>query len=210
MQPEYWNKATRHLSKSCPTMKLLIGRYQGESLKARPDGFFSLLRAVVGQQISVKAADSIWKRLEKAVDPMTPENLLRKRDTTLRKLGLSGQKVLYAKNVARFFVDHHIQDPKERAKYWAQFSDAEIIGQLTSIKGIGTWTAEMFLIFHLTRPDIFPVKDLGVLKAVDLHYTGGQRLKPKQYIEMAEKWAPYRSVATWYLWRALDPVPVEY
>jgi DNA-3-methyladenine glycosylase II len=205
MQPEYWRKATRHLSKECPTMATLIARYKGESLRARPDGFYSLLRAVVGQQISVKAADSIWKRLEKAVKPLTPEKLLRVRDTTLRKVGLSQQKVAYAKNVAKFFAENHID-----AAYWAARDDSQVIEELVSIKGIGTWTAEMFLIFHLTRPDIFPVKDLGVLKAVDLHYTGGKRLKPKEYIEFAKRWAPYRSVATWYLWRALDPVPVEY
>src|SRR5262249_6036913 len=120
-------------------------------------------------------------------------------------LGLSGQKVLYAKNVAWFFAENHVD-----AAYWAARDDDQIIKELTGIKGIGTWTAEMFLIFHLTRPDVFPIKDLGVLKAVDLHYTGGKRLKNKEYLKLAERWAPYRSVATWYLWRALDPVPVAY
>ncbi len=210
MQPDYWLKATTHLSDACPVMAELIARYHGESLQPRPDGFFTLLRAVVGQQISVKAADAIWARLEKAVKPLTPENLLRKRDATLKKLGLSQQKVLYAKNVARFFIAHHIQDPAERAIYWEQFTDDEIIQQLTAIKGIGSWTAEMFLIFHLNRPDVFPVKDLGLLKAIDLHYTDGKRLKPKEYLSFSGRWAPYRSVATWYLWRALDPVPVAY
>lgn len=210
MQPDYWQKATRHLSKSCPTMAVLIKRYKGEGLAAREDGFYTLIRAVVGQQISTKAADAVWNRLIKAVNPLTPEKLLRVRDTTLRKCGFSQQKVLYAKNVARFFVDHHIQSPAARAAYWAQLSDEEIIEQLTAIKGIGSWTAEMFLIFHLTRPNVFPVKDLGVLKAIDLHYTDGQRLKPKEYIALAERWAPYKTVASWYLWRALDPEPVAY
>jgi len=175
-------------------------------LQARGDGFYTLVRAVVGQQISVKAADSVWAKLAKAVNPMTPENLLRKRDATLRACGLSGQKVAYARNVAQFF--------KERgavgAPLWHNHSDAMVIEELTSIKGIGSWTAEMFLMFHLMRPDVLPLKDLGLLKAMDLHFTGGKRLKPAEYQKIAEKWAPYRSVATWYLWRALDPVPVEY
>lgn len=205
MQPEYWTKATRQLSRQCPTMGKLIRSYKGEFLTARGDSFYTLLRAVAGQQISVKAADAIWKRVEKAVKPLTPERLLRTRDTTLRACGFSQQKVVYAKNVARFFAENNVD-----AAYWAARDDAQIIAELSGIHGIGTWTAEMFLIFHLTRPNVFPVKDLGVLKAIDLHYTDGQRLKPKEYIALAERWHPYKSVATWYLWRALDPVPVAY
>jgi DNA-3-methyladenine glycosylase II len=208
MHPDDWQKATKHLSKHCPTMKRLITQYKGEQLTLRGNGFYTLLRSVVGQQISVKAADAIWGRLEKAVHPLTPENLLKKRDTTLRKLGLSTQKALYAKNVARFFAENHVD-----AAYWAARTDEDILAELTQIKGIGSWTVEMFLIFHLARPDVFPVKDLGVLKAIDIHYaadTGGHRLKPKEYLVFSERWAPYRTVASWYLWRALDPVPVAY
>ena len=205
MTPDYWNKATKHLTRVCPTMGGIIRRYKGEYLTAREDGFFTLVRAVVGQQISTKAADAIWARLAKQVSPLTPAKLIRTRDTTLRKLGLSAQKVAYVKNVAGFFAENAVD-----ADYWAERDDAQIIRELTDIKGIGTWTAEMFLIFHLTRPDVFPVKDLGILKAIDLHYTDGKRLTNKQYIAFAERWAPYRSVASWYLWRALDPVPVAY
>ena len=205
MTPAYWNKATKHLTRVCPTMGGLIKQYKGEYLTAREDGFFTLVRAVVGQQISTKAADAIWARLVKKVHPLTPEKLARTREKTLRVLGLSAQKVAYVQNIARFFAENHID-----SAYWEARDDAEIIKELTGIKGIGTWTAEMFLIFHLTRPDVFPVKDLGILKAIDLHYTGGKRLKPKEYIAFAERWAPYRSVASWYLWRALDPVPVAY
>lgn len=205
MQPDYWTKATKHLAQQCPIMKGLIARYRGEGVIARPDGFYTLLRAIVGQQISVKAADAVWARLSKAVTPLTPENLLRKRDTTLRKCGLSAQKVIYAKNVAHFFAE-----TGANADYWNARADEEVIKELVAIKGIGQWTAEMFLLFHLTRPDVFPVGDLGLLKAIDLHYTNGKRLTPKEYKKLAENWRPYRSVATWYLWRALDPVPVEY
>lgn len=205
MPPEYWTKATKQLTKQCPTMGMLIRTYKGEFLTARGEGFYTLVRAVAGQQISVKAADAIWGRMMKAVNPMTPAKLLRVRETTLKKCGLSQSKVEYVRNVARFFVEREID-----ARYWNDRSDEEIIAELTSIKGIGTWTAEMFLIFHLARPNVFPVKDLGVLKAIDLHYTEGKRLKPKEYIALAERWHPYRSVASWYLWRALDPIPVAY
>ena len=205
MHPHYWDKAKRHLTKQCPTMGGLIKRYAGEGINQREDGFYSLLRAIVGQQISVLAADAVWGRLVKAVDPLTPENLLRKRESTLRKCGLSGSKVIYVRNVAQFFMIHG-----RKASYWEKHTDAEIIKALTEVKGIGTWTAEMFLMFHLQRPDVFSVKDLGLIKAIDLHYTGGKRLKPKEYELFAARWAPYRTVASWYLWRSLDPVPVEY
>ena len=205
MTPDYWTKATRHLSKQCPTMKDLITRYQGEALAARGDGFYTLLRAIVGQQISVKAADAVWGRVQKAVKPLTPKKLLSKTDEELRTCGLSGSKVKYARNVATFFLTR-----SAKAEYWANHTDEEIITELTSINGIGSWTAEMFLIFHLLRPDVLPLKDLGLLKALDLHYTGGLRLTPDQYRTLSAGWAPYRSVATWYLWRSLDPVPVEY
>lgn len=211
MQPDYWNKATRHLSKQCPTMGMLIKRYKGEGLKARGDGFYTLLRSVVGQQISVKAADSVWRKLEAAVKPLTPKKLLAASDETLRACGLSGSKVVYARNVAEFFLSRGVQ-----ASYWDSHSNEDVMAELVAIKGIGSWTAEMFLIFHLMRPDVFPVKDLGVLKAVNMHYVSQKKLKgkkwlsPGEYHAIAESWAPYRTVATWYLWRALDPVPVEY
>ena len=179
MNPPYWNKAKTHLSKSCPVMKGIIGRYKGEGMQARPDGFYTLIRAVVGQQISVKAADSVWAKLNKAVNPLTPENLLRKRETTLRACGLSGSKVAYVRNVAEFFKGRG-----RDADAWNGHSDDEVIALLTGIKGIGTWTAEMFLMFHLGRPDLLPLKDLGLLKAIDLHYTGGKRLNSKEYIPL--------------------------
>ena len=243
MTPHYWNDAKKHLSAACPVMKTIIASYHGEEgLRAREDGFYTLIRAIAGQQISVKAADAVWAKLEKAVNPLTPENLLRKREPTLRKCGFSGQKVAYARNVARFWVERGIhgntpsvchpgvgRDPYQTTRqyvgmdpglrrgdalignaYWSHLSDEEVIAQLTSIKGIGTWTAEMFLIFHLLRPDVLPLKDLGLLKAIDLHYTGGQRLTVKEYQALSAAWEPYRTVATWYLWRALDPVPVAY
>jgi DNA-3-methyladenine glycosylase II len=193
-------------------MKQLIKRYEGEVLRARGDGFYTLLRSVVGQQISVKAADAVWAKVEKAVKPLTPKKLLSMSDDKLRACGLSGSKVAYARNVAEFYLTRGIE-----ADFWQHHSDEEVLAELVAIKGIGTWTAEMFLIFHLLRPNVFPVKDLGVLKAINLHLLEGDKrllknkwLKPKEYEVVAKRWEPYRTVATWYLWRSLDPVPVAY
>lgn len=211
MTLHYWNDATRHLSRQCPTMKKLITRYKGERLMPRADGFYSLLRAIVGQQISVKAADSVWAKVEKAVKPLTPKKLLATPDEALRACGLSGQKVAYARNIAEFYKDR-----KTHADAWNDHADETIIAELTSIKGIGSWTAEMFLMFHLARPDVLPLKDLGLLKAINLYYVAEEKLMgkkwltPKEYEAIAAPWAPYRTVATWYLWRSLDPVPVAY
>lgn len=192
-------------------MKQLITRYTGDCLRVRGDGFYTLLRSVVGQQISVKAADSVWVKVEKAVKPLTPEKLLAVSDETLRYCGLSTSKVAYARNVAEFYLTRSVE-----AEHWKNHGDAEIAAELGAIKGIGSWTADMFLIFHLMRPNIFPVKDLGVLKAINLHCIAENRLKetkwlkPPEYEEIAQLWQPYRTVATWYLWRSLDPVPVAY
>lgn len=205
MKAQEWNKGKAHLRKVCPTMRRIIDSYPGEGLKARPDGFYTLLRAIVGQQISVKAADSIWKRLEDKVKPLTPEKLVRVKIDTLRKLGLSESKANYVHNIARFYLTH-----PRRAEGWHNVADDEVIRELTAVKGIGRWTAEMFLIFHLVRPDIFPVADLGVLKAIDRHYPTKRKRKKAHYEKVAAQWSPYRSMATWYLWRSLDPVPVAY
>lgn len=211
MQPHYWNDAKKHLSRQCPTLKTLIERYQGEGLIARADGFYSLLRAIVGQQISVKAADAVWAKVEKVVTPLTAKHLLATPDEALRACGLSGQKVAYAKNIARFY-----ENREPHAAAWEQHDDAAVLKELTAIKGIGSWTAEMFLMFHLARPDVLPLKDIGLLKAMNLYYVdatklaGKKWLKSHEYAAIAAPWAPYRSVATWYLWRALDPVPVAY
>lgn len=194
-----------HLSNACPTMKRLIASYPGELLQGKGDAFVTLLRAIVGQQISVKAADAVWGKLVAKVKPMTPKKILRTRDTTLRACGFSGQKVVYAKNLAAYFSQPHVTPD-----YFAALSDDEVIAELTSIKGIGRWTAEMFLIFHLLRADVYPLQDLGMIKAIERYYAEGSSLSKTELIAIAEIWRPYRTVATWYLWRALDPVPVAY
>jgi DNA-3-methyladenine glycosylase II len=210
--PSYWNDAKAHLMQACPVMRDLIPRYGNAALtRAHDCGFTTLLRAVVGQQISVKAADSVWAKFEAAVQPLTPHVLLHMPDDALRACGLSGQKVAYVRNVAAFFKTHpySLHD-------WDAHSDAEVIALLTGIKGIGRWTAEMFLMFHLHRPDVLPLQDIGLLKAMHVHCLdipmkiNDKYHKPSIYERSAKLWIPYRSVATWYLWRALDPVPVVY
>ncbi|NDF12635.1 MAG: DNA-3-methyladenine glycosylase 2 family protein [Proteobacteria bacterium] len=200
--PPYWKTATRALAKADPVMKSIIDTYKGEALTTRGDPFYSLTRAIVGQQISVKAAESVWKRVEAELKTVNPKTILKKSDEQLRACGLSRSKVIYLKSLADHFhtkkCDHAFFDAME---------DHEIIAELTEIKGIGRWSAEMFLIFCLMRPDVFPVADIGVQKAIQRHYTVKDLKKLEKH---AEQWKPYRTVATWYLWRSLDPVPVGY
>ncbi|MDZ7653206.1 MAG: DNA-3-methyladenine glycosylase 2 family protein [Burkholderiaceae bacterium] len=211
-RPTYWPKAKRALAAADPVLGGIIGRYPRIALASRGDPFSTLARSIVGQQISVKAADAVWARLLAACPQMTPRAVLRKRATTLRNCGLSERKVEYMVDLARHFERDHIDVPTLQAA-----SDEEVIALLTEIRGIGRWTAEMFLIFNLLRPDVLPLDDLGLLKAISLHYLDGEateRLLKRdgraRVTQLAAAWAPWRSVATWYLWRSLDPVPVAY
>ena len=182
-----------------------VERFAGASLVSRGEPFVTLARSIVGQQISVKAADSVWARLSAALPLMTPVAVLACDTATLRACGLSARKVEYLGDLAT-----HFSAGKIHLGRWALMSDAEIITELTAVRGIGVWTVEMFLIFHELRPDVFPLDDIGLQKAVALHYFQGERPSRKALAECGECWRPWRSVATWYLWRSLDPVPVEY
>lgn len=204
MTPEYWPDATRALSHRDPVMKRLIGQYKGEALSTRGDIFYTLARSITGQQISVKAADSVWKRVDAATGA-TAEGIAALTDEELRACGLSAQKVAYLRHLSAHFREN--PDTPER---WRQLEDEALIAKLSALRGIGRWTAEMALIFHYQRPDVFPLADLGLLKAVYLHYNAGEKMEKQSVITLSERWRPYRTVATWYLWRALDPVPVEY
>lgn len=201
----YWDDAKKHLSKRDKVLKKIIAGYEGEMLAMRGDAFYTLARSITGQQISVKAADSVWRRVEMAVSPMTPQKMLKTPVDILRSCGLSASKVTYLHSLAEYFTKH-----KAAEKEWEDMSDAEVEKELVSIKGIGKWTAEMFMIFHLGRADVFPIADIGVQKAMFRHYFDSEKVPLGELREIAEKWKPYRSVATWYLWRALDPVPVAY
>lgn len=211
-RPAYWLKAKRALAAADPVMGDIIGRYPRIALVSRGDPFSTLARSIVGQQISVKAADAVWARLVGACPEMTPRSILRRRATTLRACGLSERKVEYVVDLARHFEREHIDIATLQAA-----GDEEVIELLTAIRGIGRWTAEMFLIFNLLRPDVLPLDDLGLLKAISLSYLDGEptdvllkREGRLRVTELASTWAPWRSVATWYLWRSLDPVPVAY
>ena len=201
----YWRDACQVLSDADPVLGALIEAAQGSVLRPRNDPFFSLARSVVGQQISVMAAESVWRKLVAQCAAITPQGFAEQSAEDLRACGLSRQKVTYMHGLAAHFLDGGVN-----ADAWPDMDDEAIIKQLTTVKGIGRWTAEMFLIFHLLRPDVMPVGDIGIQKAIGNHYAGGTRPGPKEMIAIAEKWRPWRSVAVWDLWRSLDAVPVEY
>jgi DNA-3-methyladenine glycosylase II len=195
-----------------PVMARIIRRHPRVALASRGDPFSTLARSIVGQQISVKAADAVWARLSAACPQMTPATVLRRRATTLRGCGLSARKVEYLRDLAAHFDDSRVEPDT-----FVAMEDEAIIERLTDIRGIGRWTAEMFLIFNLLRPNVLPLDDLGLLKAVSLHYLGGvstrellSRAGRERVRQLAAPWTPWSSVATWYLWRSLDPLPVEY
>jgi len=203
--PDYWVQAARELSDRDAVLRALIERFPGLSLRSRGDAFTTLTRSIVGQQISVKAAESVWQRFATSVGEMTPACVQQTPAELLREAGLSRQKIGYLHDLGRRFVDGTI-----RLSNWPDLDDEALIAELTQVKGIGRWTAEMFLMFHLLRPDVLPLDDLGLQKAVRLHYNRGRAVSPGRLRTLGRAWAPWRSVATWYLWRSLDPIPVEY
>jgi DNA-3-methyladenine glycosylase II len=211
MRPDYWERARRTLVRRDPTLAGIIRQHPRVSLATRGDPFATLARSIVGQQISVRAADAVWGRLTTACD-IAPATLARTRPATLRRCGLSARKVEYLKDLAGHFASGHI-DPAR----FAAMADEAIIAELTGVRGIGRWTVEMFLIFNLLRPDVLPLDDIGLLRAIGRYYFDGADTATllrgegrRRVVALAEAWAPWRSVATWYLWRSLDPVPVEY
>ena len=205
MTPDYWTKGKRALARKDPVMAAIMRAHPKVALTRRGEPFFTLARAIVGQQISVKAAQSVWDRLAAAASEMTPGAVLALERATLRGCGLSDRKVEYIADLARHFADGSAQVAR-----WPQMDDEAVIAELVRVRGIGRWTAEMFLMFNLLRPDVFPLDDLGLQKALRLHYFKGRKVSLARMRKLGATWAPYRSVATWYLWRSLDPVPVEY
>ena len=205
MTPAYWTQASQDLARTDAVMAELVERHAGESIVSRGDPFATLVRSIVGQQISVKAADSVWARVITALPVLTPAAILACTAEQLRACGLSARKVEYVTDLAGHFDGGRIHTHR-----WPTTEDAEIIAELTAVRGIGVWTAEMFLIFNQLRPDVFPLDDIGLQKAVARHYLAGARPSRRQLADVGDRWRPWRSVATWYLWRSLDPVPVEY
>lgn len=204
-KPVYWAEAHQALAASDPVMAQLIAQYHGEMLVSRGDAFGTLARSIVGQQISVKAADAVWQRFAAQVGQVAPAVLLDAGQAGLQGCGLSQRKIEYLLDLAAHFASGQL-DPAR----WAGEDDETIIDELTSVRGIGRWTAEMFLIFFLLRPDVFPLDDIGLQRAVFLHYFAGEKQSRKVLQTFGQRWQPWRSVATWYLWRSLDPLPVQY
>ena len=203
--PDYWNDAAATLAARDAVLSRLTTRYPGLAMGSRGDAFSTLARAIVGQQISVKAAQSVWDRLGAEVSAITPANIASAELTRLRTCGLSGQKCAYLLDLAQRF-DSGTLDPDG----WHDLDDEALIAELTQVKGIGRWTAEMFLIFFMARPDVLPLDDIGLQRAMSLHYNAGRPLSKLKMRKIGAAWAPWRSVATWYLWRSLDPIPVQY
>jgi DNA-3-methyladenine glycosylase II len=202
--PDYWLRAKRALARRDGVLARIIRAHPRIALARRGEPFKTLARSIVGQQISVKAAESVWNRVLAVAPAATPEQILNAR-RRLRACGLSQRKTEYVTDLARHFADGSLH-----ARDWPGMDDEAVIAELVQVRGIGRWTAEMFLMFNLLRPDVLPLDDLGLQKAVSLHYFGGERVGRERVRELALAWAPWRSVATWYLWRSLDPVPVEY
>ena len=203
--PVYWAQAVADLKKRDRILRKLIPQYEGLHLMSRGDPFMTLTRAIVGQQISVKAADAVWGRLMQACPRLNPMQVLKLEQEDLSGCGLSKRKCEYIRDLAL-----HFRDGKIHVKSWEDMEDEAIITELTDIRGIGRWTAEMFLIFNLMRPNVFPLDDLGLLKGISVHYFSGEPVSRSDAREVAANWEPWRTVATWYMWRSLDPVPVEY
>jgi DNA-3-methyladenine glycosylase II len=203
--PRYWKRAARELSERDAVIRKIIRAAPGLTLRSRGDAFHTLARSIVGQQISVKAADSVWQKFTAAVHTITPQAVHKHNVDLLRTCGLSRNKVVYLQDLAL-----HLLEKKLVPEQWDEMSDEELVIELTQVKGIGRWTAEMFLIFHLTRPNVFPIADLGLQKAMNLHYNKGKPLSQRKIGQIEKNWQPWRSVATWYMWRSLDPIPVEY
>mgnify|MGYP005844590589 CR=1 FL=1 len=203
--PIYWQQAITYLDSQDRIMSRLIQNYPGENLQNHHNAFYTLARAIVGQQISVKSADAIWSRFAALLPSISAKAYLQLTESQLRACGLSRQKIAYLFNIA-IALEEKLLTPKK----WDNLSEEEITKELTKIKGIGIWTAEMFLIFHLNRKDILPLGDIGLINAIQLHYSEQEKLSLEEIKQISHTWRPYRTVATWYLWRSLDPVVVQY
>jgi DNA-3-methyladenine glycosylase II len=207
--PDYWDEACKHLSKRDRVMRKLIPQLGEARLESRRDAFTTLARSIVGQQISVAAAQTVWDRFASLLAPelanMAPRRVLALDSAAMRAAGLSTRKVEYLRDLAGHFDSGSVHE-----QGWAAMDDEGIIEELVAIRGIGRWTAEMFLIFHLMRPNVLPLDDVGLMKGISRHYFSGEPVSRHEAREVGDAWAPFRSVATWYLWRSLDPLPVAY
>lgn len=203
--PAYWAEACAHLSRKDRVMKKIIPQFGDVMLESRGDAFVTLARSIVGQQISVKAAQSVWDKFAKLSRKLTPAGVLKLKVDDMRAAGLSARKVEYLVDLAL-----HFDSGAVHVKQWQGMDDEAIIAELVAIRGIGRWTAEMFLIFHLMRPNVLPLDDVGLINGISRNYFSGEPVSRSDAREVAQAWQPYCTVATWYIWRSLDPLPVAY
>jgi DNA-3-methyladenine glycosylase II len=207
--PDYWEEACKHLAKRDRVMRKLIPQFGEARLQNRGDAFTTLARSIVGQQVSIRAAQTVWDRLTTLVGAqplrMTPAAVVQKTADELRTAGLSARKVGYLLDLSQHFEDGTVHE-----RQWQHMEDEAVIDELVAIRGIGRWTAEMFLIFHLMRPNVMPLDDLGLMKGIAQNYFSGEPVSRAQAREVGDAWEPFKSVATWYVWRTLDTLPVAY
>ncbi|SIT37745.1 HhH-GPD family protein [Paraburkholderia ribeironis] len=204
-RPAYWDKACADLVKRDRILKKLIPKFGPVHLLSRGDPFVTLARSVVGQQISVASAQAAWAKIEAACPKLVPQQFIKLGQEKLTACGLSRRKAEYVLDLAQHFVSGALHVGK-----WTSMEDEAVIAELTQIRGIGRWTAEMFLIFNLSRPDVLPLDDLGLIRAISVNYFSGEPVTRSEAREVAANWEPWRTVATWYMWRSLDPLPADY
>ncbi len=205
MKPKYWNKGVIYLSNKDKVLKKIIDQFPNQSLPLNDNIFHALINSIIGQQISVSAANSMKMKLFSLKRDITPRTIKNIKKTDFKKCGLSKQKILYINNIADFFLEN-----KKFTNEIYKLEDQYIREKLIEIKGIGNWTVDMFLIFTHGSSNIFPTGDLGFIKAISKHYKKDLPLDDKFLSRLLMKWSPYSSIATWYLWRSLDPIPVSY
>ena len=205
MKPNYWNKGVNHLSNKDKVLKKIIDKFPNQSLDLNNNSFHALINSIIGQQISVSAANSMKKKLFSLKRNVTPRTIKNINKNDFKNCGLSKQKILYINNIADYFLNN-----KNLVNEISKLDDASVRENLIKIKGIGNWTVDMYLLFTHGSSDVFPYGDLGFIKAISKHYKKDLPLSDKTLRKLYYKWSPYSSIATWYLWRSIDPIPVSY
>ena len=202
-RPEYWDMAKKELSRKDDVLHEIISEFDDLELVSRGDLFYTLIRSVIGQQISVKAASPVWSRFCERIGDIEPKNILSADIEELRSCGLSKRKAEYVIGISESWPDYH-------SLKWKEMSDEEIIQELIKLRGVGKWTAEMILIFTMLRPDVFPIGDIGMIRGIEKSYNSGEKMSREELYAISEKWKPWRTVACCFMWRTVDPEPVEY
>ena len=204
--PDYWQDSLQYLTSADKTLGDVISQHKDYSITSRGEAYETLLRAIVGQQISVKAAASVWNKIVDLIKIIEPNKILSTNKEKLKLCGLSKQKTQYILNISEHFKINNIIDDT----YWEERTYLSVYEELITIKGIGPWTAEMFGMFYLLEKDIFPLKDVGILRAMYQLYNNGERIDIDKIVKISDTWKPYRSVACWFLWRSIDSEEVLY